>query len=109
MENIATEEFISRTEALEDFEACNAENPRWTPQRVKTLLLRQAAADVAEVVHGRWILHHTVTGNPYTECSNCCTNVAVKTDKGTFAKLDMRGMPCCPFCSAKMDGGNDNG
>lgn len=66
------------------------------------------AADVAEVVRGRWILHHTVTGNPYTECSNCCTNVAVKTDKGTFAKLDMRGMPYCPFCSAKMDGGFDD-
>ena len=66
------------------------------------------AADVAEVVHGWWILHHTVTGNPYTECSNCCTNVAVKTDKGTSAKLDMRGMPYCPFCSAKMDGGFDD-
>lgn len=45
-----TEEFISRTEALKDFESCNAENPNWTPQRVKTLLLRQPAADVAEVV-----------------------------------------------------------
>ena len=50
MENVATEEFISRTEALEDFESCNAENPYWTPQRVKTLLLRLPAADVAEVV-----------------------------------------------------------
>lgn len=71
-------------------------------------IVRAPAADVAEVVHGRWILHHTVTGNPYTECSNCCTNVAVKTDKGTSAKLDMRGMPYCPFCSAKMDGGFDD-
>lgn len=50
MENVATEEFISRTEALKDFESCNAENPNWTPKRVKTLLLRQPAADVAEVV-----------------------------------------------------------
>lgn len=99
-------DYISREAALKDFESCNAENPRWTPQRVKTLLLRQPAADVAPVVHGRWILHHTVTGNPYTECSNCCTNVAIKTDKETFANLDMRGMPYCPFCSAKMDGGN---
>ena len=49
------DEYISRAEALADFEACNAENPRWTPQRVKTLLLRQPAADVAPVVHGRWI------------------------------------------------------
>ena len=51
------DEYISRETALKDFESCNAENPNWTPQRVKTLLLRQPAADVAEVVHGRWILH----------------------------------------------------
>ena len=44
------EEYISRADALKDFEACNADNPHWTPQRVKTLLLRQPAADVAEVV-----------------------------------------------------------
>ena len=44
------DEYISREAALKDFEACNAENPRWTPQRAKTLLLRQPAADVAEVV-----------------------------------------------------------
>ena len=44
------DEYISREAALEDFESCNAENPNWTPQRVKTLLLRQPAADVAEVV-----------------------------------------------------------
>ena len=44
------DEYISRAETLADFESCNAENPNWTPQRVKTLLLRQPAADVAEVV-----------------------------------------------------------
>ena len=44
------DEYISRAKALADFESCNAENPNWTPQRVKTLLLRQPAADVAEVV-----------------------------------------------------------
>ena len=45
-----TDEYISRAKARADFEACNAENPNWTPQRVKTLLLRQPAADVAPVV-----------------------------------------------------------
>ena len=45
------DEYISREAALADFESCNAENPNWTPQRVKTLLLRQPAADVAPVVH----------------------------------------------------------
>ena len=44
------DEYISREAALEDFESCNAENPNWTPQRVKTLLLRQPAADVTSVV-----------------------------------------------------------
>ena len=43
-------DYISREAALADFESCNAENSNWTPQRVKTLLLRQPAADVAEVV-----------------------------------------------------------
>nr|DAG36709.1 MAG TPA: hypothetical protein [Bacteriophage sp.]DAH28355.1 MAG TPA: hypothetical protein [Caudoviricetes sp.] len=43
-------DYISREAALADFESCNAGNPNWTPQRVKTLLLRQPAADVAPVV-----------------------------------------------------------
>lgn len=63
------------------------------------------AADVAPVVNGQWILHHTAIGNPYTECSHCCTDFAFKTDRGTLAKLDMRGMPYCPRCGAKMAGG----
>ena len=57
------DEYISREAALKDFEACNAENPNWTPQRVKTLLLRQPAADVAEVVRCRDCKHRTEAGN----------------------------------------------
>ena len=37
-------DYISREAALKDFESCNAENPNWTPTRVKTLLIRQPAA-----------------------------------------------------------------
>lgn len=55
-----SDEYISRAEALANFEACNAENPRWTPQRVKTLLLRQPAADVAEVVRCKACAKHYV-------------------------------------------------
>jgi hypothetical protein len=70
MENVATEEFISRTEALKDFESCNAENPNWTPQRVKTLLLRQPAADVAEVVRCKDCKHKVRTdANGIVICS----------------------------------------
>ena len=97
MENVATEEFISRTEALEDFESCNAENPNWTPQRVKTLLLRQPAADVAEVVHGRWIKDDFLSDdvNNAEKCSQCGELI------GWFGKLPN----FCPYCWAQMDGG----
>lgn len=53
------DEYISRAKALADFKACNAENPNWTPQRVKTLLLRQPAADVVPVVRCKDCKHRT--------------------------------------------------
>ena len=48
------DEYINREAVYEDFEKCNSENPKWTPSRVKTLISRQKAADVAPVRHGRW-------------------------------------------------------
>lgn len=53
-------DYISREAALKDFEASNAHNPNWTPTRVKTLLIRQPAADVAEVVRGKACAKHYV-------------------------------------------------
>lgn len=88
-----TEEFISRTEALKDFESCNATNPHWTSQRVKTLLLRQPAADVAEVVHGQWISFldgDHIMPERYYRCSRC-------------GRVESRRQPYC-HCGAKMDG-----
>ena len=92
MENVATEEFISRTEALKDFEENNARNPNWTPQRVKTLLLRQPAADVAEVVHGRWIWNEEgeIDWEQFYRCSNCGNKEYWESN-------------FCPNCGAKMD------
>ena len=66
------DEYISREAALKDFESCNAENPNWTPQRVKTLLLRQPAADVAEVVRCKdcqnWKRNVGLTDSPNGHC-----------------------------------------
>ena len=45
-------DYISREAAIEDFEQCNQENSTWTPQRVKTLLMRIPTADVEPVRHG---------------------------------------------------------
>ena len=44
------DEYIEREAAYEDFEKCNSENPKWTPSRVKALIARQKAADIAPVV-----------------------------------------------------------
>lgn len=100
--------YISLEAALKDFEACNAENPNWTPQRVKTLLIRQPAADVAGVVHGR--------------CDVCSGNAVLTQDayNGYSLEIDAEqqeatvwyGDEClsvfhidfCPNCGAKMDG-----
>ena len=94
-------DYISREAALADFESCNAEKPNWTPQRVKTLLLRQPAADAAEVVHGKW------DGNDCTVCK-LPWNYNMVQDADEWGYFDP--MPeYCPNCGAKMDGGNDDG
>ena len=97
------DEYISREAALKDFEANNARNPHWTPPRVKTLLLRQPAANVAEVVQGQW----EGEGDGYADgeivldvwyCSQCGYCIDDGTDN-----LDL--LPkYCPGCGAKMDG-----
>lgn len=68
-------------------------------------VLSVPAADSAPVVHGRWVLHYTAIGAPYTECSRCCTDIAAPMVGGGLLKLDMREMPYCPICGAQMDGG----
>ena len=78
------DEYIIREAALKDFEACNAENPNWTPQRVKTLLLRQPADDVAVVVR----------------CKDC-RYLGKALDKGLYS-CDDYNLPYCEpdsFCS----------
>ena len=43
-------EYIERQTMLEDFESCNRSNSNWTPQRVKTLIVRQPPADAVPVI-----------------------------------------------------------
>ena len=103
------DKYISRAEALADFEACNAENPRWTPQRVKTLLLRQPAADVAKVVLARWEEtgwreYDAQSGVTicYPKLAIVCTNCRCAFKKDALWKRNF-----CPGCGAKMDGGSN--
>ena len=51
-------------------------------------------ADVAPVVHGRWIPFHSKISGDIQYCSAC--------EIGFVAKSDY-----CPHCGAKMDGGEE--
>lgn len=82
-------DYISREAAIEDFEQCNRKNPTWTPQRVKTLLMRIQTADVEPVVHGRKIEDGDIGG--FWLCSLC----------GEWLPY---GANYCPSCGARMDG-----
>ena len=97
-------DYISREAALEDFEASNAHNPNWTPQRVKTLLLRQPTSDVAEVVHGQWLRADDDWNSLTTiQCSLCSEEWCFETDDD----VSLLNYKYCPNCGAKMDRGED--
>lgn len=51
------------------------------------------AADVAPVVHGRWVPFHSEAAGDIQHCSACEIGFDAKTNY-------------CPHCGAKMDGGD---
>lgn len=98
-------DYISRELALADFEQCNQKNSTWTPQRVKTLLMRIPCADVEPVRYGRWeecdwvdVDEHGFgtrrTFKAGLRCSQCAC---------VFKKKLLWKRNYCPSCGAKMD------
>lgn len=67
-------------------------------ENVRDVIRGVPAADVAPVVHGRWIEDHD-----YLKCAKC--GVMVKWD---FTFFDIGNWNYCPNCGAKMDGGVDD-
>ena len=88
------DEYISREAALMKLmqDGCSAKNLQ--------SILDMPAADVAEVVHGRWIKDDFLSDdvNNAEKCSQCGELI------GWFGNLPNY----CPNCCAKMDGGNDD-
>lgn len=97
-------DYISREAAIADFEYCTQENSTWTPQRVKTLLMRIPTADVEPVVHGRW--EHKKNDYSVAWCSKCKglfdTTWHGKTAKEYFAQF-VEAYRYCPRCGSEMD------
>ena len=67
-------------------------------ERAYAEIREMPAADVAEVVHGKW-----ENGNPI--CPVCGENKFKNLDADIWCDWQP---DFCPNCGAKMDGGNDN-
>lgn len=88
-------EYIDREELLELYETGNTviDKVGVVPlQVIRQNIMDMPAADVAPVVHGRWIMHDDELGLT-CECSVC--HIETMGD-GNYR----------PNCGAKMDGGN---
>lgn len=101
------DEYIKRevaVKAFNNFDAGRADNPPFTlltPEEFAEYLYELPAADVAPVVHGRWIRPHWKNNNYCCDCSEC-GGEAMHRDY----QWDKNGVyPICPNCGAKMDGG----
>lgn len=106
-------EYIARAAAIVDFERCKNENPVWTPQRVKTLLMRIPTADVEPVRHSEWVAQCLLPGdgwvfedmpyNPHQHSNPICK----RCRKGALLDggEEYVTSPYCPNCGAKMVSG----
>lgn len=93
-------ELEAAVKAFNNFDAGKADSLPFTlltPEEFAEYLYELPTADVAPVVHGRWVTHYR-SGTPVAEgyVSTCC-------DMWNNRKSDY-----CPHCGAKMDGGADH-
>lgn len=96
-------EYIERGTAIAKLTALEVTEPSATLRDAKRLLSDMPAADVAPVVHGRWI-SAPLCGNCDCRCSVC----------GSWHNIhaNLRGeitQKYCPNCGARMDGGSSGG
>ena len=95
------DEYILRSIAIAKLTALEVTDPFATIADAKRVLADMAAADVAPVVHGRWIdgAEDFTCGNHNAECSICRCYVSWDGCDEDFNY--------CPNCGARMDGVNE--
>jgi len=104
-------EYIERevaVKAFNSFDAGRADSPCFTllkPEEFAEYLYELPAADVAPVVHARWI------HSRYEDCSEQFELVKCSqcNHEAYAMAFYVRGGNYCPACGAKMDGGAENG
>lgn len=86
-------ELEAAVKAFNNFDAGKADSPPFTlltPEEFAEYLYELPTADVAPVVHARWIPFHSEIAGDIQYCSNCKIGNAAKSD-------------FCPHCGAMMD------
>lgn len=89
--------------AFNNFDAGRADSPPCTlltPEEFAEYLYELPTADVAPVVHARWV---SVAGKRDRICSRCLHNEPYKN-----ADDDAEVFEFCSHCGAKMDGGDSD-
>lgn len=94
------DEYILRSIAIAKLTALEVTDPFATIADAKRVLADMAAADVAEVVHEKWLLDRWPSW-PHRECSRC--KIMIPRTK----EVPDPYWQYCPNCGARMDGGNE--
>ena len=94
------DEYILRSIAIAKLTALEVTDPFATIADAKRVLADMDAADVAEVVHEKWLLDRWPSW-PHRECSRC--KIMIPRTK----EVPDQYWQYCPNCGAKMDGGNE--
>ena len=106
-------EYIKRTAVFEQFDNADADvcetddfggvDYGFGMKNIKELINAFPAADVAPVVHGKWIVRFD---GPYKRRRCYCSHCGKHNGVGGIAKNQEK--PYCPNCGAKMDGGDSD-
>lgn len=95
-----TNDYISRKLAIETFYYQGFRENSMVDaiffRGIREIIDDMPPADVAPVIHARWIAKRSVCGEREFQCS-ACRKTEWRTDIGQFK--------FCPFCGDKMDGG----
>lgn len=100
-------EYIDREALISEFKRLklgeNSFIERVFADGVYAIIKQFTAADVAPVVHGRWIRPHWKNSNYCCDCSECGGEAMHRE-----YQWNKNGVyPICPNCGAKMDGGEN--
>ena len=98
-------EYIKRAAAIDAVMEVYYDTPdvNLSAEKFETAINAIPAADVAPVVHGRWVVRFD---GPYKRRRCYCSHCGKHSGVGGIAQNQEK--PYCPNCGAKMDGGNND-